>query len=135
MKSACLPSRLFDRNSAAGSCETQSSAKYQWHVDPSRCENAQDVAGGSAPKERRPREINFAFRPERYEPLMDDEAKEKKKKKRKENYKKVRKNVGKALRTTWKCLKLGLYNFAFAYSTPITVAAAFAPDFYDRNKT
>ncbi|XP_013866998.1 uncharacterized protein C1orf115 [Austrofundulus limnaeus] len=125
-----LPSRLFDRSPAA-SCETPSSVKYQRHVD---C--APDAADDGGPKERWPRDMTFAFRPERYEPLTDDGAKEKRRKKRKENYKKVRKNVGKALRTTWKCLKLGLYNFAFAYSTPVTVAAAFAPDFYhDRNET
>ncbi|XP_037541398.1 uncharacterized protein C1orf115 [Nematolebias whitei] len=138
MKNSSLPSRLFDRNSAAGSGETRSSAKYQRHVDcvdQSQGGDAQTVCADSRSKERWLREINFAFRPDRYEPLMDDEAKGKKKK-RKENYKKVKKNVGKALRTTWKCFKLGLHNFALAYSTPITVAAAFAPEFYyDRDKT
>lgn len=45
-------------------------------------------------------------------------------------------NVGKALRATWKCLMLGLYNFALGYSTPITVAATFVPDFHPgRNRT
>lgn len=39
-------------------------------------------------------------------------------------------NVGKALRCTWKCLKLGLYNFALGYSTPIMMAAAFVPDYH-----
>lgn len=45
-------------------------------------------------------------------------------------------NVGKALRSTWKCLMLGLYSFALGYSTPITVAATFVPDFHpSRNRT
>lgn len=45
-------------------------------------------------------------------------------------------NVGKALRTTWKYMMLGLYNFALSYSTPITVAATFVPDFHPgRNRT
>lgn len=93
MKNSSLPSKLFDRNSAAGSGETPSSAKYQRHVDcvdQSRGGNTQTVCADSRPKERWPREINFAFRPDKYEPLMDDEAKGKKKK-RKENYKKVKK--------------------------------------------
>ncbi|XP_054876031.1 required for drug-induced death protein 1-like isoform X2 [Poeciliopsis prolifica] len=73
---------------------------------------------------------------ERYEPLIDDDAKAEKKKRKKEKHKKVKKNVGKALRTTWKCLMLGLYNFALAYSTPIAAAATFVPDFHpSRNRT
>lgn len=44
-------------------------------------------------------------------------------------------NVGKALRITWRCLVLGLYNFALGYSTPITVAATFAPDFHPGRNT
>lgn len=48
----------------------------------------------------------------------------------------VLQNVGKALRSTWKCLMLGLYNFALCYSTPATVAATFVPDFSPaRNRT
>uniref|UniRef100_A0A1A7Y2W4 Chromosome 1 open reading frame 115 n=1 Tax=Iconisemion striatum TaxID=60296 RepID=A0A1A7Y2W4_9TELE len=139
MKNVALPSRLFNRNSATGSCGAQSSAKYQRHadcVDQSHCDDGQKVLDDSRPNERRRREIHFSIRPEKYEPLMDDEAKAKKKKQKKENYKKVKKNVGKALRTTWKCLMLGFYNFALTYSTPITVAAAFSPDFHhDRSRT
>lgn len=44
-------------------------------------------------------------------------------------------NVGKALRATWKCLMLGLYNFALGYSTPITVAATFVPDYHPGRNT
>ncbi|XP_021174524.2 uncharacterized protein C1orf115 [Fundulus heteroclitus] len=134
MKPKSYPSRLFDRNSAAVSGERGNScaARYQRHVD----SVDQACSEDSGPNEKAKRDLNFTFRPERYEPLTDDEAKEEKKKRKKESYKKVKKNVGKALRTTWKCLMLGLYNFALAYSTPITVAATFVPDFHpSRDRT
>lgn len=45
-------------------------------------------------------------------------------------------NVGKALRITWKCFMLGLYNFALGYAAPVTVTAAFGPDSnLGRNRT
>ncbi|XP_039980596.1 uncharacterized protein C1orf115-like [Xiphias gladius] len=151
MKPKPLPSRLFDRNSAAAPGETLSigAAKYQRHVDcvdppesveTSAYNDGQPVADGGRQNKKCHREIHFAFLPERYEPLVDDEAQvkaeEEKKKRKKEKYKKVKKNVGKALRATWKCLMLGLYNFALGYSTPITVAATFVPDFHPgRNRT
>ncbi|GAA6234325.1 uncharacterized protein C1orf115-like isoform X1 [Lates japonicus] len=149
MKPKSLPSRLFNRNLAASPGETLVSAgaaKYQRHVDceesmeDSDCSDSQPVADDSSQNEKSHREIHFAFVTEKYEPLMDDEARvmaeEEKKKRRKEKYKKVKKNVGKALRSTWKCLLLGLYNFALGYSTPITVAATFVPDFHPgRNRT
>ncbi|XP_034999523.1 uncharacterized protein C1orf115 isoform X1 [Hippoglossus stenolepis] len=136
MKPKSLPSRLFNRNSAAASGEALSvgaARKYQRHVDcveDSSSTDSESVADNSRQHERCHREIHFAFLPERYEPLTDDEAKEEKKKRKKEKYKKVKKNVGKALRSTWKCMMLGLYNFALGYSTPITVAATFVPDFH-----
>ncbi|XP_047429028.1 uncharacterized protein C1orf115-like isoform X1 [Mugil cephalus] len=144
MKPKSLPVRLFGRSpsSASGEAPGVHPAEYQRHVDradhPERLEEA--VSGdGSGRGDKCPREIHFAFLAERYEPLVDDEdkvkAKEEKKRRKKESYKKVKKNVGKALRTTWKCLILGLYNFALGYSTPITVAAAFVPDFHQgRNR-
>ncbi|KAL3052490.1 hypothetical protein OYC64_005103 [Pagothenia borchgrevinki] len=100
--------------------------------------NDSRTVGDNRQNEKSHRGVHFAFLPETYELLVDeeqDEAKEEKKKRKKEKYKKVRKNVGKALRSTWKCLMLGLYNFALGYSTPITVAATFVPDFHHgRNK-
>lgn len=148
MKPKSLPSRLFQRDSAAvasGESLSMSAAKYQRHVDcvdhPERPDQSfhndgQQAADSSGRNEK----THFSFLPERYEPLIDDEAKakakEEKKKRKKENYKKVKKNVGKALRSTWKCLMLGLYSFALGYSTPITVAATFVPDFHlSRNRT
>ncbi|KAM6906003.1 required for drug-induced death protein 1-like [Lycodopsis pacificus] len=138
MKPKSLPSRLFEGNSASGETLNVRAAKYQRHVDhqESLYHSHHD---DSQSAERSHRGVHFAFLPERYEPLVDEEArveaKEEKKKRKKEKYKKVKKNVGKALRSTWKCLMLGLYNFALGYSTPITVAATFVPDFHPGRNT
>ncbi|XP_034555591.1 uncharacterized protein C1orf115-like [Notolabrus celidotus] len=139
MKPKSLPSRLFDINSAVETLNIRPS-KYQRHVDcADHSDSSQPVEEDGGQNEKCQREINFAFLPERYEALVDDEArakaKEEKKKKKKEKYKKVKKNVGKAMRATWKCLMLGLYNFALGYSTPITVAATFVPDFHPGRTT
>ncbi|XP_054474532.1 required for drug-induced death protein 1-like [Anoplopoma fimbria] len=141
MKPKSLPSRLFDRNSASVETLNVQAAKYQRHVDHQESldhsdhNDSQSVAENSRQNERSHREVHFAFLPERYEPLVDEEAKEERKKRKKAKYKKVKKNVGKALRSTWKCLMLGLYNFALGYSTPITVAATFVPDFHPGRNT
>ncbi|XP_043080483.1 uncharacterized protein C1orf115 [Puntigrus tetrazona] len=88
------------------------------------------------PAENRPRDRRFSLLPERspYEPLVEDDSqhklKEEKKAKKKEKYKKYRKNVGKALRYSWKCLMLGLQNFTVGYSTPFSAAASIVPDFH-----
>ncbi|KAM3861103.1 required for drug-induced death protein 1-like [Diretmus argenteus] len=96
---------------------------------------SQEVEDSAGPREKCQREIHFAFHPERYEPLVESNeaqlrAKEERKQKKKEKYKKVKKNVGKALHSSWKCLMLGLYNFALGYSTPVTAAATFIPEFH-----
>ncbi|XP_016428898.1 uncharacterized protein C1orf115-like [Sinocyclocheilus rhinocerous] len=88
------------------------------------------------PVEKRPRDLRYTLLPERppYEPLVEDDSqhklKEEKKAKKKERYKKYRKNVGKALRYSWKCLMLGLQNFTVGYSTPLSAAASVVPDFH-----
>ncbi|XP_071388388.1 required for drug-induced death protein 1-like [Centroberyx affinis] len=140
MKPKSLASRLFNRNTGTPG-ETQSKAKYERQVDcldhqgSSAYTDSQQAEDNAAPKEKCHREIHFAFLPERYEPLIENEethikAKEEKRKRKKEKYNKVKKNVGKALRSSWKCLMLGLYNFALGYSTPISAAATFVPDFH-----
>lgn len=145
MKAKSLPS-MFDRNAAAANTPAHvCAAKYQRHKDSmdhqegtlhAGHQDAWPTAAASRRKsEKGHGEIHFAFLPERYEPLVDDDAKEERKKKKKEQYKKVKKNVGKALRATWKCLMLGLYNFALGYSTPITVAATFVPDYHPGRNT
>lgn len=144
MKPKSLPSALFDRTSVEETLNV-GTAKYQRHVDCADHQESPHHSGhdnscrpavdSSRQTERCHRDIHFAFKSERYEPLMDDEAKEEKKRRKKKQYKKVKKNVGKALRATWKCLMLGLYNFALGYSTPITVAATFVPDFHPGRNT
>ncbi|CAJ1078419.1 uncharacterized protein C1orf115-like isoform X1 [Xyrichtys novacula] len=140
MKPKSLPSRLFNINSTAAETLNLRAAKYQRHVDcVDHPDSSQPVAENSRQTEKCHREIHFGFLPERYDMLVDDEAqakaKEEKKEKKKEKYKKVKKNIGKAMRATWKCLMLGLYNFALGYSTPITVAATFVPDFHPGRNT
>ncbi|CAJ1087457.1 uncharacterized protein C1orf115-like [Xyrichtys novacula] len=81
------------------------------------------------------KEVYFAILPDRYEPLIEEEEeeeeiqetqeerrrrKEEKKRKKKKKYKKYRKNVGKALRFSWRCLMAGLQSMASTYSTPIS---------------
>ncbi|XP_039454352.1 uncharacterized protein LOC116310729 isoform X2 [Oreochromis aureus] len=108
MKPKSLPSRLFQRDSpatASGESPSRSAAKYERHVDcvdhpemldPSLSNDGQQTGDSSRQHEKCHRETLFAFLPERYEPLVDDEAKakakEEKKKKKKENYKKVKKS-------------------------------------------
>ncbi|XP_029903302.1 uncharacterized protein C1orf115-like [Myripristis murdjan] len=138
MKPKALASRLLDTSSWTSEAQSSSAAKYQRQVDctdqqgSSESQRVEDDAGE---KEKCRREIHFAFLPERYEPLIENEeaevkAKEERKKKKRAKYKKVKKNVGKVLRSSWKCLVLGLYNFALGYSTPIAAAASFVPEFH-----
>ncbi|XP_035501005.1 uncharacterized protein C1orf115 homolog [Scophthalmus maximus] len=87
-------------------------------------------------KQKSSKEVYFSVLPDKYEPLIEEEEeeetpeerrkrKEEKKRKKKRKYKKYRKNVGKALRFSWRCLMIGLQNMASAYSTP--VAAVVVP--------
>ncbi|CAN9498298.1 unnamed protein product [Ophioblennius macclurei] len=82
------------------------------------------------------KEVYFCVLPDKYEPLIEEveeetaedkkRRKELKKEKKKKKYKKYRKNVGKALRFSWRCLLAGLQSMTTAYSAPpSSVATAF----------
>ncbi|ROL47004.1 hypothetical protein DPX16_20656 [Anabarilius grahami] len=107
------------------------SGRYRRQVDAGAPEQSLDQ-----PAEKRPRALHFTVLQERspYEPLVENDSqhklKEEKKAKKKDKYKKYRKNVGKALRYSWKCLMLGLQNFTVGYSTPLSAAATIVPDFH-----
>lgn len=123
-KSLCVPRLgLFE----------DTGGRYRRQVDSGSPEQSLDQ-----PAEKRPRDPPFTLTllPERspYQPLLEDDSqhklKEEKKTKKKEKYKKYKKNVGKALRYSWKCLMLGLQNFTVGYSTPLSAAATVVPDFH-----
>ncbi|XP_056624128.1 required for drug-induced death protein 1 [Triplophysa dalaica] len=77
------------------------------------------------------KQVHVAFLPEKYEPLVEDEITDRPReanvKKRQDKYKKFRKNVGKALRYSWKCLVVGLQNVSLGYSMPVS---AIVPEIY-----
>uniref|UniRef100_A0A3Q3EPG9 Uncharacterized protein n=1 Tax=Labrus bergylta TaxID=56723 RepID=A0A3Q3EPG9_9LABR len=69
------------------------------------------------------KEVYFSVLPDRYEPLIEEEEEEEEEEETKKKYKKYRKNVGKALRFSWRCLMLGLQNMASTYSTPLSAVS------------
>lgn len=110
--------------------------------------------GISDNKKKSSKEVYFAFLPDKYEPLTEDEAdedaewreekekkislkKEEKERKnilKKEKHKKYRQNVGKALRFGWKCLVAGLHSFAGAYGMPLSAASTVVGDVHRANR-
>ncbi|KAM4560346.1 required for drug-induced death protein 1 [Odontesthes bonariensis] len=100
---------------------------------------AQEQEGDGAPSagkkpQKTSKEVYFSVLPDKYEPLIEEEErdeseeerqrrKEEKKRKRRKRCKKYRKNVGKALRYSWRCLLAGLQNMASTYSTPLSAVA------------
>ncbi|XP_037333420.2 required for drug-induced death protein 1 [Pungitius pungitius] len=85
------------------------------------------------------KEVFFSVLPDRYDPLIEEEEeeegegegeeeerrrrKEEKKRRKKKKYKKYRKNVGRALRLSWRCLLLGLQSMASVCSAPAGAAS------------
>ncbi|KAG9268102.1 hypothetical protein AMEX_G17041 [Astyanax mexicanus] len=82
--------------------------------------------------------VHIALLPDRYQPLQEDRTPDpdpdpdpetqREKKKQRQKLKKFRKNVGKALRYSWKCLIVGLQNFSSAYSGPLSAATTLVPE-------
>ncbi|XP_040887963.1 uncharacterized protein C1orf115-like [Toxotes jaculatrix] len=96
----------------------------------------EEAAPPAGKKQKTSKEIYFSVLPDRYEPLIEEveeereetpeerrKRKEEEKKRKKRKYKKYRKNVGKALRFSWRCLMAGLQNMASTYSTPLSAMA------------
>ncbi|XP_051578124.1 required for drug-induced death protein 1 [Myxocyprinus asiaticus] len=85
-------------------------------------------------KEKSAKQVHIAFLQEKYEPLIEEEITDKQTddciKKKQDKYKKFRKNMGKALRFSWKCLVVGLQNFSTAYSMPLCAAATVVPEIH-----
>ncbi|CAL9698501.1 unnamed protein product [Knipowitschia caucasica] len=87
------------------------------------------------PRLKTSRDVHFRVLPDRYEPLEEEHdkeeadeeeeqrrrRKEEKKHKKKMRYKKYRKNVGKALRFSWRCLISGLQSMVPVYTGPVAV--------------
>ncbi|KAK2857159.1 hypothetical protein Q5P01_005894 [Channa striata] len=90
---------------------------------------------GGKKQQKTSKEVFFSVLPDKYEPLIEEveekeetpderrKRKEEKKKKKKKKLKKYRKNIGKALRFSWRCLTAGLQSLASAYSTPLSAVA------------
>ncbi|XP_071335741.1 required for drug-induced death protein 1-like [Trachinotus anak] len=99
-------------------------------------EKEEEVAPPAGKKQKTSKEVYFSVLPDRYEPLIEEveeereetleekrKRKEEKKRKKKKKYKKYRKNIGKAVRFSWRCLMAGLQNMASTYSTPLSAMA------------
>ncbi|XP_064195268.1 required for drug-induced death protein 1-like [Anguilla rostrata] len=133
-------SRIFESNERLDETENNRGTRYRRqidseyaHIEVTNNDNVTEEGSNRKNKDKSSKEIHFAFLPERYEPLTeDDEArermKEEKRIKKKQKYKKYRKNVGKALRFSLRCLVAGLQSFTTGYSTPLSAAAAVIPE-------
>ncbi|XP_060789016.1 required for drug-induced death protein 1 [Neoarius graeffei] len=90
------------------------------------------VKSTGSKKEKSSRQVHFSVLPDKYEPLEEDTASdtasEENHREKQEKYKRLRKNFGKALRYTWKCLVVGLQNFSTSYSGPLGAATTLVPE-------
>ncbi|XP_072307132.1 required for drug-induced death protein 1-like [Eucyclogobius newberryi] len=104
-------------------------------------------ATSSKSKMKTSKDVHFCVLPDKYEPLVEERneeemmedteerrrRKEERKRKKKNRYKKYRKNVGKALRFSLRCLVAGLQSMLPVYVGPMAAAASFVnpgPDAY-----
>ncbi|XP_026881630.2 uncharacterized protein si:dkey-126g1.9 [Electrophorus electricus] len=124
---------LFASKEALNEGREFSSARYKRQVDvgyPSQ--TTEQTEHGDLAEEKRTRTVPFAFVPKNYVRLEENGSRQKaeeKKSKRKKKYNKCKKNVGKALRYSWKCLMLGLQNLTVGYCIPLTAAGTFYAEF------
>ncbi|XP_016323397.1 uncharacterized protein C1orf115 homolog [Sinocyclocheilus anshuiensis] len=85
-------------------------------------------------KKKSAKQAHTAFLPEKYQPLVEDDIVDQPRddniKKKQDKYKKLRKNIGTALRYSWKCLVVGLQNLSTAYSMPQGATATIVPDIH-----
>uniref|UniRef100_A0A3B4A1B1 Uncharacterized protein n=1 Tax=Periophthalmus magnuspinnatus TaxID=409849 RepID=A0A3B4A1B1_9GOBI len=143
MKTNSLTSQLYERNAVRDNVSGTRYERYVNYVDSVEDSSSFDIQpvlenginNAETSNVTCHREVLLTFFPSSYQPLTvydedQEKAQEDKKKRKKEKYKKVRKNMRKALKCTWKCLMLGLYNFALGYSTPMSVVTTFSPDFH-----
>ncbi|KAG7328198.1 hypothetical protein KOW79_008142 [Hemibagrus wyckioides] len=95
------------------------------------CERETQKQKSSGRKQKTSKQVHFTVLPDRYEPLEEDRASDTaidENKDNQEKYKRFRKNFGKALRYTWKCLVVGLQSFSTSYSGPLSAASTLVPD-------
>ncbi|KAF7704295.1 hypothetical protein C0J45_7594 [Silurus meridionalis] len=83
-------------------------------------------------KQKTSKQVHFTVLPDRYEPLEEDRvsdtAPEENHREKQQKHKRIRKNFGKALRYTWKCLVVGLQSFSTSYSGPLGAASPLIPE-------
>ncbi|KAM9466813.1 required for drug-induced death protein 1 [Clarias gariepinus] len=95
------------------------------------CER-QRQSQSSGRKKKSSKQVHFAVLPDKYEPLEEDRASdtetEDNNSGKERKYKSFRKNFGKAIRYTWKCLVVGLQTFSTSYSGPLSAASTLVPD-------
>ncbi|KAK1171450.1 hypothetical protein AOXY_G6273 [Acipenser oxyrinchus oxyrinchus] len=104
--------------------------------NPYTTDECQKVGEGVNKKEKlkcASKEVHFAFLPEKYEPLLEEDEnketiKEEKRNKNHQKYKKYRKNAVKVLRFGWRCLVVGLQEFAAGYTASLYEVATVVPD-------
>ncbi|MCJ8736983.1 hypothetical protein PDJAM_G00018550 [Pangasius djambal] len=124
-------SKIFscgEGESVGAKCEELSSELCVCEREPQK----QQRAKSTGRKEKSPKQVHFTVLPDKYEPLEEDTASdtaaEEDHGEKQKKYKRFRKNFGKALRYTWKCLVVGLQSFSTSYSGPLSAASTLVPE-------